>query len=857
MPAKGLLSEPTPASRQAHPPSHHRALQAGQRADSTVHWKGPKGGVRVGFNVPMLGLRQDVQGAVRLVRRNPGTSLVIVLTLGLGIGANAAIFSAVHALLLRPSPFADPERLVRIASIRGDEEGPLSVPELDDLKALPAIVDAAMYTDQGMYNASGFGTPEELPATITTYNLFSVLGVELLVGSTFPAHYDRSRQFGLVISHGLWTRRFGRDPNVVGRTMTLDGAPGYVIHGVLPAGFNFPSHSDVFRSSGIAADPKSYERRDIRARLVLARLAPGISVEQARSAIDVLARRLEREFPQTNAGLRFRVTPLHEMYTGAVRPYVLLLFGAVLLVLIVACANVANLLLSRAIARHREIAIRAALGASRSRLVRQLLVESLFLSALGGIAGWGLAVAGVHLLTAMIPAQLPPWMQIGVDGRVGLFLAVVCALTGLAAGLVPAWRSGVADVHASLKEGSRGSSSGVRHHQLRNALVIAEVALALVLLVGAGLLTQSVRRLQQVDLGFDPNRLLTFRVELGWAAYGTLEKTTTFHRRVLERLSALPGVRAVTFDTNLPMSGKPRDAQAVRLFGQSPDQEAQNPYANLHQIGPAYFATMGISMRSGREFSEMDRPVSVPAAIVSRRLADRLWPGQEPLGQRLQFSDTAQPDTWLTVVGVSESVLHHELDGEPGLDLYRPFTQSSTAGPYYVLRTNGDPQVLANAATAIIGATDPNQSFLDVQMMEARLANRMWQRRLSGALFGSFAGLALILAAIGLYGVLSYLVTQQTREIGVRLALGAAPRAVMGMVVRRGLTLAVAGVSIGLVLAFGLARLVAGLLYEVSPGDPLTFAGVTVGLLAIVVLASVLPARRAMRVDPIIALRAE
>jgi putative ABC transport system permease protein len=305
------------------------------------------------------------------------------------------------------------------------------------------------------------------------------------------------------------------------------------------------------------------------------------------------------------------------------------------------------------------------------------------------------------------------------------------------------------------------------------------------------------------------------------------------------------------------MSGKPRDAQAVRFFGQSPDQEAGNPYVNFHQIGPAYFATMRIPMRSGREFSEMDRPVSVPVAIVSRRLADRLWPGQEPLGQRLQFADTAQPETWLTVVGVSESVLHHELDGEPGFDLYRPFTQSSTAGLYYVLRTDGDPRVLANAATAIIGATDPNQSFLDVQTMEARLANRMWQRRLAGALFGSFAALALILAAIGLYGVLSYLVTQQTREIGVRLALGAAPRAVMGMVVRRGMTLAVAGVSIGLVIAFGLARLVAGLLYEVSPADPLTFAGVTAGLLAIVVLASWVPARRAMRVDPIIALRAE
>jgi putative ABC transport system permease protein len=798
---------------------------------------------------------QDLQGAARLLRRSPGSSLIIVLTLGLAVGANAAIFSAVHALLLRPSPFAEPDRLVRITSVRGEEDGPLAVPELDDLKALPVIADAAMYTDQGMYNASGFGTPEELPATITTHNLFRVLGVEPVVGSTFPAHYDRSRQFGLVISHGLWTRRFGRDPNIVGRTMTLDGAPGYVIHGVVPAGFNFPSHSDLFRSSGIAADPKSYERRDLRSRLVLARLAPDVSIEQARGAIDALARLLEREYPATNAGLRFRVTPLGEMYTGVVRPYVVLLFAAVLLVLIVACANVANLLLSRAIARDREIAIRAALGASRWRLVRQLLVESLFLSALGGIAGWGLAVGGVRVLTAMVPVPLPPWMQISVDGRVGLFLGLTCAVAGLGAGIVPALRGGGPDAHASLKEGSRGSSGGPGQRRLRNALVVVEVALALVLLVGAALLIQSVARLQRVDLGFDPDRLLTFRVELGWAAYGTLEKTTVFHNRVLERLRALPGVRAVTFDNNLPMSGKPRDPYAVRLAGQSPDEEARNPYVNVHLVGPAYFATMGIPLRSGRELSDHDRPDTFQAAIVSRRLAERLWPGREPLGERFQFADT--PKIWFTIVGVSEPVLHHDLDGEAGLDVYLPFTQMSTAGPYYVLRTEGRPAGLANAATAIIGATDPNQSFLDVQTMDARLAARMWQRRLASALLVAFASLTLVLAAVGLYGVLSYLVTQQTREIGVRLALGAAPRNVMRMVIGRGLALAAAGVAIGVVLALALARLIAGLLYSISPADPLTFAAVTIGLVGIVALASYLPARRAMRVDPIVALRAE
>jgi putative ABC transport system permease protein len=798
----------------------------------------------------------DFRLAFRGLLKRPAFAVLVVLTLGLGVGANTAIFSTVNSLLLRDPPFKDPERLVRITSVRGEEDGgALSVPELDDLLALPVIESAAMYTDQGMYNASGFGTPEELQATITNHNLFRVLGVEPLIGSTFPSTFDRTRNFGLVISHGLWVRKFARDPNIVGRTMTLDGSPGYTIYGVMPPEFNFPSHSDLFRSSGISARPEHYHRRDARERFVLARLRPGVSVEQARSAIDGLATRLAREFPATNGGLQLRVTPLRDIYTAQVRPYVLLLFGAVVLVLVVACANVANLLLSRAIARDRETAVRTALGASRWRIVRAVLAESMVLAVGGAVIGAGLAWAGVRVLTALVPVQLPPWMQVEMDGRVGLFLAAAAALTAIATGLMPALRTTSRPPQAGLKEGARGSSEGIQHHRMRNVLIVGEVALALVLLVGAGLMWRSLWKLSQVNLGFRTGSTLTFRVELGWRAYGTLDKTRAFHERVIARLRELPGVRAVTFDNNLPMGGKPREPAAIRAAGQSVDDEQHNPYVNWHEVGPDYFEVMDIPIVRGRSFDDRDRSDSVPAAVVSQPLAERLWPGRDPVGQRLQYQE--MPDLWLTVVGVAGPVLHHELDGSAGFDIYRPYRQASTAGPYYVIRTAGEPMALARAATVIIGETDANQSFLDVQTYSGRVANRIWQRRLAGALFGSFAALAMLLAAVGLYGVLSYMVTQQTREIGVRLALGASERSILGEVLGRGLRLTTVGVVIGGVLALTLAQLMAGMLYGVGPIDPMTFAVVPLLLVAIAMLACYLPARRATRVDPIVALRAE
>jgi predicted permease len=799
----------------------------------------------------------DLRYALRTLAARPGFTATVVLTLGLGIGASTAIFSAVNGLLLRQPPFAEPDRLVRISAVRGGEAGPLAVPEFDDLRALPVLADAAMYTEQAKYNASGFGAPEELAATIANHNLFRVLGVAPLVGDTFPAALDRTRGFGLVISHGLWERKYGRDPNVVGRSMTLDGAGGYTIHGVMPPGFDFPASSDLFRSSGISPVPASYQRRDLRSMLVIARLRDDVSLAQARDAVAALGRRLEQEFPATNGGLSFQVTPLADMYSGAIRPYVLLLSAAAGLQLLIACANVANLLLSRAVAQSRELAVRTALGAGRARLVRQVLTESVVLSVLGGLLGVPVALAGVRLFRRLVPVALPPWMQVDVDGPVLLFLAAVTAASAAAVGLVPALRRWDGALHAHLKDGARGSSGGTGQPRVRNALVVSEVALALVLLVGATLLLQTMVRLQQVPLGFRTAQVLTFQVELGWASHGTLDKMTAFHRQVLERLRALPGVEAITFDNNLPMSGKPRDPHPIRLFGQAPDEEAGNPFINQHLVGPDYFPVMGIPLRAGRGFTDDDRPDTARVAVVSRRLAERLWPGRDAIGQRLQLGDTGSPDVWLTVVGVSEPVLHHALDGDPGLDLYQPYTQVGTAGPWYVIRTRTPPETVVRAATAVIGAVDPNQSFLDVLTYDERIAHRMWQRRLAGALFAGFAGLALLLAAIGLYGVLSHVVSQQRREIGVRVALGAEPGSVRWLVVGRGLRLTAAGVALGLSAAWAGAGALERVLFDVPPRDPWTFAGVPLVLLSVAALACYLPARRATRIDPLEALRAE
>lgn len=804
----------------------------------------------------LVSIITDLRQAARALARRPILSLVVVLTIGLGVGAAGAVFSGVESLLLRDPPFSAPDRLVRITSVRGNEDGgALSVPELDDLRALSIIEDAASYTDQNAYSATGFGTPEQLEATLATHNLFSLLGVEPLLGSTFPPNFDKSRNFGLLLSYDLWVRKFGSDPSIVGRGMTLDGSAGYTIYGVMPRGFNFPARAQIFRSIGISPDPLWYQRRDVRWHYVFARLRPGVTVAQAQAAVDSLARRLESEFPATNAALGLRVTPIADMYSAAVRPYVLLLLGSALVVLVVVGANITNLLLARALAQRRDVAMRVALGAGPSTIVRKFLAEGLLIGVGGALIGALVAFAGVRALGALIPITLPPWMLLEADASVGLFVAGTALLMTAAVAVALALRMS-SPSFAALAGGGRGSTTGIRQRGARNALVVAEIALAIVLLTGGSLMSQSVWRLYRADLGFVTANALTFRTQLGWAAYDTFEERLAFHERVVARLRELPSVVAVTFDDNLPMSGQPLERYTARAEGQSSDEADRSPYVNLHAVGPDYFSVMGIDIRRGRAFDTRDRAGTAAVAVVSQRLADRLWPNRDPIGERLQLEGGA-PSTWRTVIGVAEPVIHHAVERGPEYDAYEPYLQTPTFGAFYVIKTAGDPWSIAGAATAIIGELDPYQPYFDVQAFARRVDDRIWQPRVAAALIVCFATLATVLALVGLFGVLSYVVQQQTRDIGVRLALGATRRVIAADVFRSGLRLATLGAGVGLAVAFVLSQSLNRLLYGVSSVDALTFTCVPLLVLVVAAAACYLPARRACGVDPTVALRGD
>ena len=811
-----------------------------------------------------MALRDDLRVTLRSLRRAPSFAAVAVLTLALAIGPNAAIYSAVDALLLRPLPFPAAERLVRIESVRGGEAGSVSYREVEDFRALDRIfVGVAKYTDQGQYNASGDGRPEELPSTITTHDLFRVLGVLPRLGAPWPAALDRTRDFQLVVSHELWQRRFGGDPRIVGRSMTLDGAPGYTIVGVMPPGFAFPVRSDLYRSHGISPDAAAYEDRGNRGGWAVARLRDGVTLAQARQALDALAGRLEREYAASNTGVGYRVTPLRDLYAGDARPYLLLVLGAVALVLLVASANVANLLLARVFDREREIGVRLALGASRWRAVRLLLVESVVLATLAGALGLGLGALGVRALATLVRAELPRWLSIELSGGALLFTAAIALAAALLASVLPALRIGRGELAPVLRSGggargARGASGGVRQRRLRSALVVGELALAVVVLVGAGLLLRSFQALVRTPAGFDADALLTFRVELGWRAYPGLEATARFHRELLARLGALPGVQTAAMLDNLPLSGRPRTDAVIALDGQATEAQRANPYVNVRVASPGALAALRVPLVRGRFLAESDADSAPAVVVVARATAARLWPGRDPLGARLlvgSADSTERP--WRTVVGVVDDVRHDALSAPPALDVWVPYAQWRSGGAYYLLRTRGDPLALARRAPELVWAIDPDQSFFDVRPMRDRIADRVWVPRLAGVLFGGFGALAAALAALGVFAVLSYGVAQRTRELGVRQALGAAPGDLVRLVFGEGMRLALLGGALGLGAAVGLAVLLRHLLHGVGPLDPPTLLAVPAILAAVAGLACWIPGRRAARVAPADALRAD
>lgn len=800
-------------------------------------------------------LIRQIKHAFRQIFRQPVLSAAVVVTLALAIGATTAIFSFVNALLLLPFPFQDPDQLVEIQSIRGGQPGKVSMVEIQDMHRSIASLEsiAAHKGGVGGYNYSGEGRPEEWRAILTTGNLFEVLGVSLAAGSKWPEFTDRQRDYRVVISHGVWQRSFGGAPNVVGRTISLDHATGYTIHGVTARGFDFPRGVAVYRSIGGFTN---YEKRDVRDVVGIARIKRPAGVESFQAELDVLARRLQTEYPDSNEGLTFRAVPFREMYAGDVRPYLLLLLGAVGVVLLIACANVVNLLLSRALSRDREMAVRVALGAGRGQILLQLLCESVVLSTIAAAFGVMLAWLWMRLLRALIGFELPDWMVIDIDGRVLLFSAGVALAAGILSGLAPALTIARSALAGTLKEGGRGGTGTRVSGRLRDSMVAGEVALAVVLLAGAGLLIRGFLNLQSQQKGFDSANVATFRVALGWKRYGG-ERITQYYERALEKVAAIPGVREAALDTLPALSRQEQSLPAtVQRDGQSLPDALRNPYVTHHSVSENFFSFARIPLRAGRAFSGFDRKDAALVAIVSDRLAKLLWPDGDAVGQRILYNPSGRQPQWRTVVGVVGNVQQRELGGEPGYDYYIPYRQDLYAANQYVLaRTSLGMAEFTRQAEQAMWSIDSEQSIFDFATWDERILNGIWQLRVSRMLLLLFAGVALGLAAIGIYGVMSYLAGQRRREMGIRLALGASPASVRQLIIRRGALLAGLGMAGGLAMALAAGQALQSSVRGVTSHDPLTFAVTLVVIAVVAFAASAVPAWRASRVDPVVALR--
>jgi putative ABC transport system permease protein len=804
--------------------------------------------------VVMKTLWQDARYGLRMLLKKPGFTLTAVITLALGIGATSTIFSFVNGILLRPLPYRDSERLVLLyetAPKRGIVSmgiSPLNF--LDWREQNRVFTGVAAYHNDG-YSFSGGGEPEQLSGANISYNTFEILGVAPILGRMFTAEEDRpGNDLVVILGHGLWKRRFGSKPEIIGRKITLNNRQRTVI-GVMPPDFKFPEVADLWVPLAIDT---SHWTRFSHGWDAIARLKPGVTLEQAQSDITTVARRIEEQNPVTNEGMGVILIPLREDLAIDYRKALLILMGVVGLVLLIACVNVANLLLARASSRGKEVAIRTALGASRWRVFRQLLTESVLLGLMGGALGCGLAVWGLDLLLAAIPIDLPFWMRFDLDGRVLGFTAGVTLLTGLVFGAAPALQTSKVDLNESLKEGGRNASGAGRHRMLRS-LVVAEVALSLILLIGAGLMIRSFMRLQGANPGLNPENLLTLRVDLPEAKYDTPEKPQAFFKELLERVSALPGIQAAGATWRLPLAGGGRRT-SLTVEGFSVLPASQAPGVNYCVITPNYFHAMGIPILIGRDFSDVDARDSMEVTIIDERLAREYWPNDNPLGKRVRFGPPEENRPWNTIVGVVGAVKHESLNLTERKTVYLPHAQDSMGDMTLAVRA-ANPENLVSAIRGRVKAMDPDLPIINVRTMTEVISRSVWQPRLYAILFGVFAAVALALASIGIYGVMAYSVSERTREIGIRVALGAQRRDVLKLVVARGMTPTLIGAGIGLGAALALTRLMQTLLFEVSATDPLTFVTLAVLLSVVALVACYLPARRATKVDPMIALRCE
>ncbi len=811
----------------------------------------------------MNNLWQDARYGLRMLWKSPGFTLVAVLALALGIGANTAIFSVVNAMLLRPLPYQDPDRLVvlwetnpNLSSVylrTHNEASPANFLDWRQQQTVFEDLAAFHYND---YNLTGSGdTPEQLTGNPITANMFDVLKVKPLIGRTFrPEESEPTSARVVVLSYGLWQRRFGGAADIIGRTLTLNGNPHTVV-GVMPANFEFPApFSQLWTALRFVSDTPP--ARGAHFLYTRARLKPGVTMQQAQAELDTIAARLRQQYPDTNADRAIRLVSLHEATVERSRAGLLVLLGAVGFVLLIACANVANLMLARATARHKEIAIRTALGAGRWRIVRQLLTESVLLSILGGALGVLLALWGLDLLVAAVPRDFTLFIhgvdQIGLDKWVLAFTLFISLGTGVLFGLAPALQASKTELNEMLKEGGR-SSVGHARRGLRSTLVVAEVALALVLLVGAGLMVKSFLHLIEVRPGFDPVNVMTAQLALPGTRYAKNEQLISFYEQLTARVATQPGVEAVGTIDLLPMAGS-GGTNTFIIDGRPPVKAGSYPEANARTVDPGYFGALRIPVLKGRNFTPQDRAGTPGVCLVNETFAHIYFPGEEAVGKILRNPDGTNP---VQIVGVVGDIKHFGLDDEPEGYLYAPQLQMPSNSVALVVRATGDPANLTAMIRREVQALDKDQPIYDVKPMAQRIGETTTPARLGSFLFGLFALVALTLAAVGIYGVMAYSVTQRTHEIGVRMALGAQGSDIARLIVGQGLVLILIGVACGLALALALTRALSSLLFDVSATDPLTYAAITLLLAVVALVACYIPARRAMKVDPMVALRYE
>ena len=808
----------------------------------------------------MDALLTELRLVVRSLRRSPGFSLVAVLILALGIGAAVAVFSVVNGVLLAPLPYREPDRLMIVNHFYPSLDNlhaSVSAPGFRDYSARTDIFSAAIGGTGAGVTLTGVGEPERVVAVMAMGDIGRTLGITPALGRLFTPDEATPGKDGVVdLSWGFFQRKFGGDPGVIGRTITLDAKP-YQIIGVMPQSFTDPYSSETAVYGPLALPPDAFadNQRTSEFLTFIGRLAPGMTPAGAAARLHTFATQLRAAHPGAYApDWNLSLTPLDEVITGRLRTGLLLVLGAVGLVLLIACANVANLLLARTAARSREISVRAALGATPARLVRHVLMESIVLALAGGALGVLLAVMGVPALLALRHGDLPPTAHVSVDLRVLLFAVVMSLLTGVIFGLAPAIRLIRSDLGRQLREGGRaiGDHGGLA---LRRALVVATMALALVLLVGGGLLLRSFERVLQVDPGFTANRLVTFRISLPESKYTGDTVQAAAIDRLTAAIGAVPGVESAGATTNLPLSGGMHTG-AFMVEGYQSPANTQGPWGDVAAISPGFLPAIGAHLIAGRNFTAADRAGSRPVCIVDEELARRYWPGQSAIGKRITLGRDSVP-RWLEVVGVIGHLAQEGLDAQPRAQRFVPLAQTPRPALSFAVRTSGPPLQMVGPISAAVHSVDPDIPVAAVSTMDAMLGGSLGARRFSMVLLGGFALLALILASIGLYGVMSYAVTQRIRELGVRLALGAEPRQVLGLVLRQGVVLAVAGVLIGLLAALALTRLMSGMLYGIGATDPVAFIGTPMVLVAVALAACYFPARRATRVDPIEVLRNE